>query len=361
MFCVVQRYMPERNYKEDVNNLLSEVIKKDATDLHLSVGRPPILRVDVSLVDVAGWPVLDVELAKKLILSLLNKDQQEKLWANRDVDLSLTFQDKARFRVNIYFRGGFLAVALRLIPSEIKSVEELNLPSTVLQFAEEKQGFLLVTGPAGEGKTTTLAAVIDHINHFRREHIITIEDPVEFIFKDAMSIIDQREVGRDAVSFAEAIRATLRQDPDVILIGELRDRDSMQTAMTLAETGHLVLASLHTNDAAQTVERIIDTFPADQQTQIRSQLSATLSGVISQRLLPSTGGGRIPAIGIMVASTAIRNAIREGNTHQIEGIIQTSADIGMQTLESSLRALVAAEVVKMEDARPYLSGKEKPN
>jgi twitching motility protein PilT len=247
-----------------------------------------------------------------------------------------------------------MAAALRLVPNEIKTIEDLNIPPHVLQFAEQKQGFVLAAGPTGHGKSTTLAALIDHINNYRSEHILTIEDPIEYQFTDKKSIVDQRELGRDADSFAKAIRATLRQDPNVILIGELRDLESMQTALTLAETGHLVFSTVHTNDAAQTISRIIDSFPANQQPQIRSQLANVLTGVISQRLLPWTKGGLIPAVEIMVASTAIRNAVREDKIHQIIGIMQTSSDLGMQTLDASIQALVDAGAVSSEEARPYM-------
>ena len=340
---------------DNFNDLLAEAKASNASDVHVASKRPPYFRTNGKLHQVSETVLKQADI-KAIIDQLFAKNPAAKkqLEENFQADFAYSISDGTRFRVNAFYRTGRYAVALRLIPGKVKTVEELNLPGGVLQFAELKQGFVLVTGPAGEGKSTTLAAIVSYINSNRSEHIITIEDPIEYLFQEDKSIIDQREIGRDAVSFPEAIRATLRQDPDVILIGELRDRESTQTALTLAETGHLVLASLHTNDAAQTVQRIIDTFPASQQSQIRSQLAASMSGVISIRLLPSKKEGRIPAVGIMVASTAIRNAIREDKTHQIEGIIQTSQELGMLTLERSVRDLVTANLVSKEDARPYL-------
>jgi twitching motility protein PilT len=340
---------------DNFDNLLAEAKVAGASDVHVTVNREPYFRINGKL-QKAGDSVLKKENIETILKQLLatNPKARKELDDNLQADFSYQIPDGTRFRVNAFNRIGDFAIALRLISNEVKTIEELNLPASVLQFAELKQGFVLVTGPAGEGKSTTLAAILSYINSSRSEHIITIEDPMEYIFKEEQSIIDQREIGRDAASFPEAIRATLRQDPDVILIGELRDRESTQTALTLAETGHLVLASLHTNDAPQTVQRIIDTFPATQQSQIRSQLAASLSGIISIRLLPAQNGGRIPAVGIMTASIAIRNAIREDKTHQIEGIIQTSQELGMQTFTKGVQDLLAAGLISEEDVRPYL-------
>jgi len=338
------------------DDLLAEAKLSGASDIHVALDRPPYIRIDGQLQAAGQEPFTKTDISniqKKLIGQ--NQRAQQHLAEQQQADFSYAIADGTRFRVNVFIRRGQFAAALRLIPSEIKSVEELNLPGGILHFAELRQGFLLLTGPAGEGKSTALAAMINYINQTRSEHIITIEDPIEYTFTEAKSLIDQRELGRDASSFPAAIRATLRQDPDVILIGELRDRESMQTALTLAETGHLVMASLHTNDAAQTVERIIDIFPPSQQSQIRSQLAAALSGVVTMRLLPSLKGGRIPAVGIMVATTAIRNAIREDKSHQIEGIIQTSQEFGMQTLTKNIQDLVATKLVDEEVAQPYLT------
>lgn len=339
-----------------IDDLLKEAQEYGASDVHIGEGRPPFFRVDGKLAPV-GETSLTKEESDSMMQKLLSGTPQlsQSLERDRQVDFSYAIAGGARFRVNIFYRVGELSAALRLVPSNIQTIEELHLPPQILQFAEYKQGFVLVVGPAGHGKSTTLASLIDYVNQNRKEHIITVEDPIEYLFQDKQSIIDQREVGHDAISFAEAIRVTLRQDPNVMMIGEIRDQESMQTALTVAETGHLVLATLHTNDAAQTVERIIDTFPPEQQQQVKSQLANTLSGVISQRLLPWTSGGRIPAVEIMVANTAIRNVIREGTTHQIPGIIQTNADVGMQTMDASLQALVDAGAVALEDARPYFS------
>ncbi len=339
-----------------VDDLLKEAQEYGASDVHISVGRPPFFRIDGKLAPIGEKP-LEKEEASAMMDHLLGAGgtNAQELQKERQVDFSYALPNGARFRVNIFYHIDQVAAALRLISTKIQTIEELHLPPQILQFSEAKQGFVLVVGPAGHGKSTTLAALIDYINENRREHIITIEDPIEYLFADKQSIIDQREVGHDALSFADAIRVTLRQDPNVIMIGEIRDLESMQTALTVAETGHLVLATLHTNDAGQTIERIIDSFPSSQQQQVRSQLANALSGVVSQRLLPATNGGRIPAVEIMMATTAIRNVIREGNIHQISGIIQTGSDVGMQTMDSSLQALVDTGVVRLEDARAYFS------
>ncbi|OGY31467.1 MAG: hypothetical protein A3C02_01885 [Candidatus Andersenbacteria bacterium RIFCSPHIGHO2_02_FULL_45_11] len=343
-----------------IDDLLREAQEYGASDVHISFARPPFFRIDGKLAPVGEKPIDAAELAAMMEHLLGSGEQHGKTLArDRQVDFSYALEGGVRFRVNVFYHVGQLAAALRLIPSTIQMVHELNLPPQILQFAEFKQGFVLVVGPAGHGKSTTLAALIEYINTNRREHIITIEDPIEFLFTDKQSIIDQREVGEDAPSFADAIRVTLRQDPNIIMIGEIRDQESMQTALTVAETGHLVFATLHTNDAGQTIERIIDSFPSEQQQQVRGQLANALSGVISQRLLPWVSGGRIPAVEIMMATTAIRNVIREGNVHQVAGIIQTSSDVGMQTMDSSLQALVDAGAVRLEDARAYFSSSKR--
>ncbi|PIT97740.1 MAG: type IV pili twitching motility protein PilT [Candidatus Andersenbacteria bacterium CG10_big_fil_rev_8_21_14_0_10_54_11] len=337
-----------------IDDLLQEAIAASASDIHLAPGRPPFFRISGVLQPITQEALAEPEVSA-LIKALMDGNQRALTQLKEDLqtDFSYALADGTRFRVNIYRHREGVAAAIRLIPNKIKTIEELGLPSHILQFAEAKQGFLLAVGPTGEGKSTTLAALIQHINQYRAEHIITIEDPIEYMFPEIKSIIDQREIGRDAISFPHAIRATLRQDPDVILIGELRDRESMQTALTLAETGQLVFTTLHTNDAAQTIERIIDSFPPNQQPQIKLQLAATISGVISQRLLPAQAGGRVATVEIMIATPAIRNAIREGKTHQILGMIQTGGEFGMQTLDNSLRQLVAADIVSEEVARPY--------
>lgn len=339
-----------------IEDLLTEAHDADASDVHISQDRPPYFRINGVLKAVTK-ELLTAEESRKMIDTLIedNTKASEELKQKLQTDFAYASSDGTRFRSNIFYRMGRLCAILRIIPKGIRTVEQLHLPSHILQFAEQKQGFVLTVGPAGHGKSTTLAALIEHVNEHRNEHIITIEDPVEYQFVDKHSIVDQREVGHDAHSFIEAIRATLRQDPNIIMIGELRDLESMQTAITLAETGHLVFTSLHTNNAAQTIERIVDSFPAAQQAQIRSQLASAISGVISQRLLPWKQGGRIPAVEIMVATTAIRNSIRENTVHQIPGIIQTSSEVGMQTLDSSLQALIDAGEITIEDAKPYFS------
>ena len=348
--------MKNNPVQRKIDDLLREAQDASASDVHISPGRPPYFRIAGHLEPV-GETALTPDETLALIQELLSNNEraQAALETGRQADFSYALPDNTRFRVNVFYRLSNLAAALRVIPNQIKTITELNLPPQLLKFTELKQGFILATGPAGHGKSTTLAALINHINNERREHIITIEDPIEYQFVDSKSLIDQREIGHDAVSFLEAIEATLRQDPNIILIGELRDYESMQAALTLAETGHLVFATLHTNDAAQTVARIIDSFPASQQEQVRSQMAATLSGVVSQRLLPGTKGGLIPAVEVMVATTAIRNVIREDNVHQIPGIIETSGEAGMQTLSASLESLINAGHVAAEDARAWLS------
>lgn len=344
-----------------LDDLLREAKDAKVSDIHLTANRVPYWRVDGALQPV-GTEVLGREEAEAMMGKLLERTRElrlQELAAEKQTDFAYALPDGTRFRVNVFYHLGLVSAALRLIPKDIRTVEQLHLPPQVAQFADAKQGFVLIVGPAGHGKSTTMAALIDYINQNRREHIITVEDPIEYQFADKQSIIDQREIGYDATSFATAIRATLRQDPNVIMIGELRDLESMRTAITVAETGHLVFATLHTNDAAQTVERLIDSFPPVQQHQIRSQLATTLSGVISLRLLPWTEGGRIPAVEIMIGTTAIRNVIREGNIHQMLGIIQTSADVGMQTLDASLQALVDSGAVRLQDAAAYFSTSRK--
>lgn len=339
-----------------IDDLLREAKSAGASDIHVTEGRPPLFRVDGQLQNIGDQPLTRDEAASMMTTLLQDSERLvAELTTKRQTDFSYPLADGTRFRVNIFRHLGVLSAALRLVPSNIRTIEDLHLPPQIVQFAELKQGFVIMAGPAGHGKSTTMAALIEYINQHRREHIITIEDPIEYQFTDQESVIDQRELGRDARSFVEAIRATLRQDPNVIMVGELRDLESMRTAITVAETGHLVFATLHTNDAAQTVERLIDSFPSDQQEQVRSQLSATLSGVVSLRLLTWQEGGRIPAVEIMIATPAIRNVIREGHVHQIMGIIQTSADVGMQTLDASLQALIDSGAVRLQDARPYFS------
>ncbi len=341
------------NYQEKLNQLLQITARQGASDLHIAVGRRPTVRIDGSLISLQQEPILSPEDAQGLSMSLLTPDQKDKLLKFGDVDFTYSYEDKARFRTNVYFQRGFLAAALRLIPAGIKTTEDLKLPPVIHEFAKLSQGFVLVVGPAGQGKSTTLAAIVDEINHKRMDHIITVEDPIEYLFIQDKSIISQREVSSDSPDFHRALRAILRQDPDVLMIGEMRDKESIATAMTAAETGHLVFSTLHTNSASQTIDRIVDSFPAEQQDQAASQLAATLVGIISQRLVPRIGGGRIPACEIMIANPAIKNLIREKKFFQIDLVIETSLQDGMITLNRSLAELVIRKDISVETAEMY--------
>lgn len=342
----------------DLKKLLFTVIKQEASDLHLTVGKPPTLRIDDKLVPVEGGEVLNSVSAKKLILELLTDEQKEKLEKIREIDSSYSFNNEGRFRVNIYFQKGELAAALRLIPTKIRTLRELGLPENLSEFAKAQQGFFLSVGPAGHGKTTTCASLVDIINHTRTDHVITIEDPIEYVFTPDKCLVDQREVGQDTNSFPRALRSCLRQDPDVIFVGEMRDYETIATAATLAETGHLVISTLHTNNAAQTIDRMVDVFPPHQQQQIRYQIANTLLGIVSQRLIPKIREGRVVACEIMKATPAIRNLIREGKTYQLDNIIQTSQEEGMMPLDSSLAKLVKDGVIKYEDGLAYALDKK---
>jgi twitching motility protein PilT len=321
--------------------------------LHLAVGRRPTLRIDGILIQLQQEAILTPGTAEGLVLALLTPAQKEIFLRDRQIDFSYSFEDKARFRANAYFQRGFMAVALRLINAKIRTIEELNLPSILHEFTKLSQGFVLIVGPAGHGKSTSLAAIVDEINHTRTEHIITVEDPIEYLFVQDKSIISQREVRSDTLSFHSALRTVLRQDPDVIMIGEMRDPISISTAMTASETGHLVFSTLHTNSAAQTIDRIIDSFPAEQQGQITSQLAATLVAIVSIRLIPRISGGRIPALEIMIANSAIRNLIRERKVYQIDLVIETSVQEGMVTLNRALANLVRRKEISLENAELY--------
>lgn len=334
-----------------IENLLDEVLKRDASDLHLQVDLPPMLRVDGKLAPVPGAPVLDEQMVEALVFTILDEDQKEILLKDKEFDFSFAFGDLGRFRVNAFHERGNLAAALRLIPTQIRSLDELGLPKAVKSFSEYPRGLVLVTGPTGSGKSTTLASVIDKINTERSEHIITIEDPIEYTHKSKKSVVAQREVHYDTYSFAASLRSSLRQDPDVVLIGEMRDLETISAAITIAETGHLVFATLHTNSASQSIDRMIDVFPAHQQQQIRTQLSNILMGICSQRLVPAIGGGRVAAAEVLVATPAVRNIIREGKTHQLEAVIQTGAEHGMQSMDRTLVDMIHAGTISYDEAR----------
>ncbi len=331
--------------------LLDEVIKRKASDLHIQVGLAPILRVDGALAPVPGTEVLTEEGVEALIFSILDEDQKQILLKDKEFDFSFAFGDLGRFRVNAFHERGNMAAAMRLIPNEMLSIEQLGLPAIVNKFADYPRGLVLITGPTGSGKSTTLAALVNKINMERASHIVTIEDPIEFTHKSKKSVIVQREVHYDTYSFSAALRSSLREDPDVVLIGEMRDLETIAAAITIAETGHLVFATLHTNGAAQSIDRMVDVFPPHQQPQIRAQLANILMAICSQRLLPSIGGGRIAAAEVLIATPAVRNIIREGKSHQLEAVIQTGAEHGMQSMDKTLVNLIHNGTITYEEAR----------
>ncbi|MEK7059782.1 MAG: type IV pilus twitching motility protein PilT [Patescibacteria group bacterium] len=333
--------------------LLDEVIKKKASDLHLQVGLPPMLRVDGSLVAVNGADVLNEEAVEALIFAILDEDQKQILLKDKEFDFSFAFGDLGRFRVNAFHERGNMAAALRLIPNEILTVEQLGLPPIVNKFADYPRGLVLITGPTGSGKSTSLAALVHKINSEQSKHIITIEDPIEYTHRSIKSVVVQREVHYDTYSFSAALRSALREDPDVVLIGEMRDLETIASAITIAETGHLVFATLHTNSASQSIDRMIDVFPPHQQPQIRAQLSNILMAIASQRLIPAIGGGRVAAAEILVATPAVRNIIREGKSHQLEAVIQTGAEFGMQSMDKQLVKLIHDGTITYDEARNY--------
>lgn len=337
-----------------LEDLLSTVIERKASDLHLTVGRRPTLRIDDKLRPLDEKPLNDRAM-DKIVSSLLSEELQEKLYRDKEIDFSYALGTKGRFRVNVYFQKGHLAAALRLIPTRIRTLKELNLPRMLEEFCQAQQGFFLAVGPAGHGKTTTIASMVDIINHTRTDHIITIEDPIEYVFTPDKCLIDQREVYLDTKSFPRALRSALRQDPDVIFVGEMRDYETIATAVTLAETGHLVLSTMHTNNASQTIDRLIDVFPAHQQQQIRFQVANTLLGIISQRLIPRLKKGRIVACEVLRATPAVRNLIREAKTYQLDNIIQTGLKEKMIPLDKSLADLVKRQEISYENARAFAS------
>jgi twitching motility protein PilT len=325
----------------DFAELLLEVLERRASDLHITAASKPMVRVRGRLVELEDYPTLGPTDTREIIYSILTNDQRQRLETDWQIDFAYAIPNVARFRVNAYFQRGAIGAAFRLIPAEIKSIEELGLPTVCHELAHKPRGFVLVTGPTGSGKSTSLAAIIDEINRSRADHILTIEDPIEFLHAHKQCMVNQREIGSDAITFASGLKAALRQDPDVILVGEMRDLETIHTALTAAETGHLVFATLHTQDAPQTIDRIIDVFPPAQQQQVRVQLSVALQGVVTQQLLPTAdGSGRVAACEVMIPTPAVRNLIREGKTHQIHSTMQTGSSAGMQTMDSALAALV---------------------
>lgn len=338
------------DYRKYLNKLLTDTVSAGASDLHINVGLKPQLRIDGELSPIDAEPEVDADTAAGIAEALFNEEQKAKFYSNKELDFSYSYEAGVRFRINAYFQKGHVSMAARLIKATVDSIDALELPAILHDFAKLTQGFVLIVGPAGHGKSTTLAAIIDEINETRNEHIITIEDPIEYLFTPEKSVISQREVNTDTVGFHRALKSVLRQDPDVVMIGEMRDMVSISTAMTAAETGHLVLSTLHTNSAAQTIDRIIDTFPPDKQSQIAAQLAATLVGVVSKRLIPKIGGGRVPACEVLLINSAVRNLIRERKSHQIDLVIETNLKAGMLSLNRSLAQLVKAKKITIEDA-----------
>ncbi len=335
-----------------IQDLLETIVKKEASDLHLVVGAPAIMRIDGELMPISPAQ-LTSEDTESLVNELISAEQKEMLSINKELDFSFALGDVARFRVNAYFQKGYLSAALRLIPTYIKTLEELNLPSICHNFAKMRQGFILVTGPTGHGKSTTIASIINEINQTRPVHILTIEDPIEYVYPKGKALVSQREMHLDTHSWDVSLRSALREDPDVVLVGEMRDFETISSAITVAETGHLVFATLHTNSAAQSIDRIIDVFPERQQAQIRLQLAATIAGIVSMRLVPAIGGGRLPVSEILLTSSAVQTTIRDGKTHQIDNIIQTSGAGGMRLLEVSLAEYVNNGRITLETAQGY--------
>ncbi len=334
----------------DLVDVLLEVLERDASDLHLSVGSPPIIRINGAL-ERLDYPRLEANDTRELIYSILSQDQRQRLENEWEIDFSYSVPGRARFRVNAFFQRNSLGAAFRLIPILIRPLDQLGLPKTMHELTRKPRGFVIITGPTGSGKSTTLASMIDEINETREEHIMTIEDPIEFLHRHKKCMVNQREVGADTKGFNRALKSVLRQDPDIILVGEMRDTETMATALTAAETGHLVFATLHTQDAPQTIDRIIDVFPPHQQEQIRVQLSTTLMGICTQQLLSTRDGrGRVVACEILMPTPAVRNLIREGKTHQIYSTMQTGSAFGMQTMDAALADLVRRNIISRDQA-----------
>src|SRR5947209_4559360 len=332
-----------------IDDLLEQLVARGASDLHISIASPPAIRVRGHIERLEGYEPLSPDDTRSLLYRILNSEQQKQFEIKRQLDFAYSIPGLARFRVNVYYQRECVGAAFRVIPTDIKSAEELGLPSVLHDLAQQPRGIVLVTGPTGSGKSTTLAAIIDEINRTRAEHILTVEDPIEFLHRHKRCIVNQREIGPDATSFAEALKAALREDPDVILVGEMRDLETISTALTAAETGHLVFGTLHTQSAPSTIDRIIDVFPPEQQEQVRIMIAMSLQGVVTQTLLPTAdGAGRTPALEILLPDDAVRNLIRQGKVEQIYSVMQTNSGRGMQTMEQSLADLIIRRIVDFE-------------
>lgn len=345
--------MASVDYKRELKDLIDIVASEKGSDLHFSVGSHPIVRVTGSLIPLVKKPILTDQDVEGFAVALMTKAKFAEFTENFEVDFSYSHADGVRFRGNGFFQSGSMSIALRLIPNEIKTMAELGLPPILESFVQRPQGFFLCVGPVGQGKSTTLAAMVEYINQNRAEHIVTIEDPIEYIYDAKKSLIDQREIGVDSVSFEKALNSAFRQDVDVILVGEMRNAETIATAVTAAETGHLVLSTLHTNNAAQTIDRIIDAFPGGQQDQIRVQLAGSLAGIFSQRLIPRIAGGLVPAYELLINNSAVSNLIREGRTHEIQTLIETGLEQGMVDMNRSLVDLVKRGEITVENAFAY--------
>lgn len=341
----------------DYNSLLEELfeimIHEGASDIHLSAGAYPTIRVFGALIPIKSKPVLTGEDTIGFVRELLTDEHLEEFNEREEIDFAYGYKDKVRFRGNAFFQRGSASVALRLIPQDIKTVEELNLPTKLKDFARKEQGFFLAVGPIGQGKSTTLATMIELINNERSEHIVTVEDPIEFEFERKQSLIDQRQVGVDTNNFYSSLMSAFRQDVNVLMVGEMRDVDTIGAAVTAAETGHLVLSTLHTNDAPQTINRIIDSFPSEQQNQVRNQLASSLTAILSQRLIPKIDGGVVPAVELLINNNAVSNLIREARIHEIGTVVETSLEQGMISMNRSLADLVRSGTISLEDAQRY--------
>jgi twitching motility protein PilT len=341
------------DYNPYVKQLLTLAVEEEASDLHICADYPPVLRIERKLIPLVKVQKLTPEDTQQIAFFLMNEDQRNRFLIEKELDFSYSFEDRSRFRVNAFYQRGTVSVALRLIPEKIMTLEELGLPPQLHDFCQQSQGFVIIAGPCSHGKSTTMASMIDEINHNRACRIITIEDPIEYLFHSDKAMIEQRELYQDTLSFSRALKSTFREDPDVIMLGEMRDPETISTAITAAETGHLVLATLHTNSAAQTIHRMVDSFPGSQQGQIRAQLSGSLLGIVSQRLIPSLKRGVVPACEIMFNVPAVSNLIREGKIHEIPLVIETSFELGMRSLDRSLADLVRAKMISLDNALSY--------